>query len=217
MSRGKSVAVPNPGGSSPVTPVGTNEAEIQTARETIESVVVAVVLAFLFRAFVAEAFVIPTGSMAPTLQGRHLDVYCDQCGERYQTGASSENFPTKSHDFVLVDDSTCPVCHFTMKLDRSDPGTFFLWRGNRDAFNGDRILVSKFAYQLAEPERWDVIVFKYPGNAKQNYIKRLVGLPGETLWIQHGDVFVWSPEERKKPESQRRRRIARKGCRPLRR
>ena len=42
-------------------------------RETIESVVIAFVLAFLFRTFEAEAFVIPTGSMAPTLMGRHKD------------------------------------------------------------------------------------------------------------------------------------------------
>jgi len=43
-------------------------------RETIESIVIAFVLAFLFRTFEAEAFVIPTGSMAPTLMGRHKDV-----------------------------------------------------------------------------------------------------------------------------------------------
>ena len=54
----------------------------QAARETVESIVVAVILAFLFRAFIAEAFVIPTGSMAPTLQGRHMDVRCIECGYR---------------------------------------------------------------------------------------------------------------------------------------
>jgi signal peptidase I len=43
---------------------------------------------------------------------------------------------------------------------------------------------------LTDPERWDVIVFKYPGNPKQNYIKRLVGLPNETLTIRHGDVYM---------------------------
>ena len=42
----------------------------ENGRETFESIVVAFVLAFLFRAFEAEAFVIPTGSMAPTLYGR---------------------------------------------------------------------------------------------------------------------------------------------------
>ena len=51
-------------------------------------------------------------------------------------------------------------------------------------------MVGKFAYEFDEPERWDVIVFKYPGEAKMNYIKRLVGLPNEDLYLQGGDVFV---------------------------
>ena len=59
-------------------------------RETIESIVIAFVLAFLFRTFEAEAFVIPTGSMAPTLMGRHKDVDCPQCGYRYKVGSSEE-------------------------------------------------------------------------------------------------------------------------------
>ena len=42
-------------------------------RDTIESIVFAFILAFLFRTFEAEAFVIPTGSMAPTLYGRHKE------------------------------------------------------------------------------------------------------------------------------------------------
>ena len=62
-----------------------------SVRETVESVVIAVILAFLFRGFVAEAFVIPTGSMAPTLQGRHIDFRCPQCDFRFLTGASLEN------------------------------------------------------------------------------------------------------------------------------
>ncbi len=59
-------------------------------RETVESIAVAFVLAFLFRTFEAEAFVIPTGSMAPTLQGRHKDLVCPECGFRYRVSASSE-------------------------------------------------------------------------------------------------------------------------------
>jgi len=61
---------------------------------------------------------------------------------------------------------------------------------NQQSFNGDRILVSKFAYEIGDPQRWDVIVFKFPGNAKQNYIKRLIGLPNETLWIRHGNIYA---------------------------
>ena len=62
-------------------------------REIVESVAIAFVLAFLFRTFEAEAFVIPTGSMAPTLMGRHKDVECPQCGNRYQASASHEDTP----------------------------------------------------------------------------------------------------------------------------
>ncbi|MEE3368262.1 MAG: signal peptidase I [Planctomycetota bacterium] len=149
-------------------------------RETVESLVVAIVLAFLFRGFVAEAFVIPTGSMATTLFGRHNDVQCPECDYWYQTGASAENEDRRSGEVLAT---TCPICRFRMELDKSH-------EPNHRSFDGDRILVSKFDYDLAEPSRWDVFVFKYPANAKQNYIKRLVGLPNEELKIRHGDVYT---------------------------
>ncbi len=151
----------------------------QATRETVESVVIAVILAFLFRGFVAEAFVIPTGSMAPTLMGRHMDVTCPQCQYSYRTGATEENDRYRG----VVETTFCPMCRFPLQLDR-------VRNPNQRSFTGDRILVSKFAYELEDPQRWDVIVFKYPGNAKQNYIKRLVGLPKELVRIRHGDIFV---------------------------
>lgn len=152
-----------------------------STRETVESIAVAVILAFLFRGFVAEAFVIPTGSMAPTLQGNHKDVVCEQCGHAYQAGASVENDDHSDPDVVVA--TTCPICRFKMELD---------WdrNPNQRTFTGDRILVSKFSYEITDPERWDVIVFKFPNNAKQNYIKRLIGLPNEVVRIQHGDIYV---------------------------
>jgi signal peptidase I len=153
-------------------------------RETIESIVVAVMLALMFRAYEAEAFVIPTGSMAPTLEGRHLDTVCDKCGYEYLTGASSEN-PERKSGFVF--ETTCPICRYEQPHDRNLDSFF---KSNEDSFNGDRILVSKFAYDFSEPKRWDVIVFKFPGNPKQNYIKRLIGLPGETVKIINGDIYV---------------------------
>ncbi len=164
-------------------------------RETIESIAMAIILAFLFRAFVAEAFVIPTGSMAPTLMGQHKDVECPKCHFRYRAGASVEieerarpgsldpegMAPLSSHRLVIA--TMCPLCRYQMTLD-------LFSNVNHETFVGDRILVSKFVYDFTGPSRWDVIVFKYPFDAKENYIKRLVGLPGETLWIRHGDVFA---------------------------
>jgi hypothetical protein len=50
--------------------------------------------------------------------------------------------------------------------------------------------VNKYGLDFSEPERWDVIVFKFPGDGNMNYIKRLVGLPGEQLQLYQGDVFI---------------------------
>jgi len=164
----------------------------QAARETVESIVMAIVLAFLFRAFVAEAFVIPTGSMAPTLMGQHKDIVCPMCHFEYRVGASIEidnQAVPGPRGTVLVPRqgtvvaTTCPLCRYRMKLDLTHDA-------DHSTFVGDRILVSKFLYDFSSPKRWDVIVFKFPFNAKENYIKRLVGLPGETLRIFHGDIYV---------------------------
>lgn len=165
-------------------------------RETVEAFVVAFILALLFRAFIAEAFVIPTGSMAPTLMGAHKDLACSRCEQPFRVGASLERRGPVTEAAVVG--GICPNCRYTNVLDLAD-------EPNHETFSGDRILVSKFAYTLSDPERWDVIVFKFPGNPKQNYIKRLVGLPEETLTIRHGDVYV-----RPTGDDQARSRILRK-------
>jgi len=156
-------------------------------RELVESLVAALVLAFLIRTFEAEAFVIPTGSMAPTLMGRHKDVVCPKCGYPFQVSASSEVDPhTNKLKNEEVFAGTCSMCGFTM--DMSSPEV--LRKEDTASFKGDRILVAKFPYHFVEPKRWDIAVFMYPGGAKTNYIKRLVGLPGETIRISHGDIWV---------------------------
>ena len=82
-----------------------------------------------------------------------------------------------------VTDVTCPLCRTTTNVDpRTPEGRQF------PTYGGDRILVSKFTFDFNDPHRWDVTVFKYPGEAQTNYIKRLVGLPGETVRIRHGDL-----------------------------
>ncbi|MHC5019189.1 MAG: signal peptidase I [Planctomycetota bacterium] len=63
--------------------------------------------------------------------------------------------------------------------------------------SGDRILVNKVGYFFTEPTRWDVCVFKYPLNRSRNYIKRVVGLPGDQLDIRGGDIWVREEIQRK--------------------
>lgn len=56
--------------------------------------------------------------------------------------------------------------------------------------NGEYLVVEKVGYRLHEPNRGDVVVLKYPNNPAINYIKRLIGLPGDTIKINDGKVFV---------------------------
>ncbi len=55
---------------------------------------------------------------------------------------------------------------------------------------GELLLVNKLAYKLGQPRHGDVIVFHYPGNPSEDYIKRLIGLPGDNIQIQGGLVYI---------------------------
>ncbi len=155
-------------------------------RDTAEAIVVAFILALVVRGFEAQAFVIPTGSMAPTLMGRHKEVACPQCGFIYAVNASEEVEPRSvAH---AVGSGLCVNCRY------QDTEL-----GDKPSFKGDRILVMMFPYDLpflpgsGPPERWDVVVFRYPEEPEVSYIKRLAGLPGEVIRIAHGDVYVKAP------------------------
>ena len=54
----------------------------------------------------------------------------------------------------------------------------------------DRIIGLMFTYRFREPQRYDVIIFKYPEDPSKNFVKRLIGLPGETVKIRGGQVFI---------------------------
>lgn len=56
--------------------------------------------------------------------------------------------------------------------------------------DGEFVLIYKLAYKLGEPRMGDVIVFHYPRDPDQEYIKRVVGLPGDTIDILNGMVYV---------------------------
>src|SRR5215831_7249975 len=80
-------------------------------REIVETVVFVVVLVLLLKAFVAEAFVIPTGSMAETLYGYQKLVTCPKCGYDFPVNCSCEVDPQQGPPTPVVA-CTCPNCRY---------------------------------------------------------------------------------------------------------
>ncbi|HEY4486981.1 MAG TPA: signal peptidase I [Candidatus Paceibacterota bacterium] len=56
--------------------------------------------------------------------------------------------------------------------------------------NGEYLIVDQLTYRFQEPERGDVIVFRFPNNPSQFFIKRVIGLPGETVRLENGKLFI---------------------------
>ncbi len=236
-------------------------------REIIETVVFVVVLVLLLKSFTAEAFVIPTGSMAETLYGYQKWVTCPQCDFEFPVNCSSE---VEDRPPTMIRGCVCPNCQYEIAFTytkfgsladiqgdeifievapkdiqnfRVDPQTTITVDGhevqsldrireakqirvicqvgdrdyrargveaitkgslpelekpyNPSCNTGDRVLVAKHLSEihLLDLKRFDVVVFKFPEGPQQNYearnyIKRLIGLPGESIGIYHGDLYV---------------------------
>lgn len=131
---------------------------------------------FVVKPYVLEAFVVPTNSMAPTIIGWHHTGTCSHCGGALVTTGSAPD-----SDFVAPAEDpnrpgTCATC-----------GKFGKSSGPYSELQApDRILVNK----LRKPQRWDVIEFRFPPNPDRKYVARLVGLPGETVFIEDGSIWV---------------------------
>lgn len=158
-------------------------------RESLETVVFVVVLVFLLKQFVVEAFVIPTGSMAESLYGYQKVIKCAECGFDFPLNSSREveGDPQLGGERRMIHGYCCPNCRYKYSFKQHELG-----KGNG---SGDRVLVHKAQYHKFPPERGDVVVFKYPDKPQkdfgaQNYIKRLWGLGGETIAIWKGDLYT---------------------------
>ena len=154
--------------------------------DTVQGLLVAFVVAMVFRGFVLEGFVIPTGSMAPTLKGQHVRMRGENTGYAYDADAGP-----------LFESGAAPTSRaplFDPMLTRQFPsGEADVGQLRAQSVGGDRVLTLKYIPYVFPPRRWDVPVFKNPpdpvGDA-QNYIKRLVGLSNESLVLADGDVFT---------------------------
>ena len=136
-------------------------------RRIIEWTVLAVILAVAVRTFCGQWQVVVSASMADTLVGPHYEVTCADCGYAFQCDA----------DPPLLVRAVCPNCGYANER-----------LGEIAA--GDQLWVDRAAFYWHAPERWDVVVFHSPDAAGEPTVKRIVGLPGETIEVRDGEVFA---------------------------
>jgi len=208
------------------------ENESSWVRENVEAIIIAIVLALIIRQFAMEAFVIPTGSMAPTLYGEHMEMVCPNCGRHFAIDTPNKSGNGETFERAYIATLECPRCKSKGHTCLYDPGSYSentealctecanRWTvkypdsgrtmiakrisarcpncsyeferdiGPSDISGGHKILVNKATLMTRPAARWDVIVFKFPEDTTKNYIKRLIGLPGERILIKGGDVYI---------------------------
>lgn len=171
----------------------------ETTYEQIGGFVAFFILLLITKTFFLQLYEIPTGSMADTLRGEHAMTACSNCGFEFAVGPDVTPRgplpPTFAH---------CVNCRTLFRNPERPPpqGVQPQEFGRLPALpmpmrGGDRIIVHGWAYEFPfkwldslSPQRWDVVVFKFPTEPNTNYIKRLIGLPGETIEMIDGDIFA---------------------------
>lgn len=145
-------------------------------RQVLEVVALLGIAVSVFRTFAAEGYMISTGSMAPTLLGYHKQVTCPDCGFEFAFGISVNEKTGKQKSPGYAQ---CPHCGLgPIDVKQLPP------------IEGDQLLVHKNTFDLRDPRRWEVVIFRNPRNLSQAYVKRVVGLPGETVLLEDGNVII---------------------------
>lgn len=188
-------------------------------RENIEVIVVAVAVAMAFRAYFIQPFKIPTSSMFPTLHGikynhspttpslfDHWPLKLGKWmlfGEWYSELRAAQTGPTRlvqdrqGRQFILVNQAQHEIFP-GMKLEITPGQSVYqgqlLASGIRTA--GDHIFVNRLIWHFRQPRRGEIMVFKTTGithpqiKKNEHYVKRMVGLPNESLQIVPPDLMI---------------------------
>lgn len=139
-------------------------------RVLVENLIRIAIVLIAARAFFVEPISVETSSMAPHLLGVHGVAVCPKCDQEILWGT----------DLVPLDVASveCPRC--------AAEQTEFQ---DRVAVNGDRLLVNRNAYLFRAPRRWEIVALTDPESPNRQLVKRIAGLPGETISIRDGDLF----------------------------
>ena len=155
-------------------------------RGLLELIACTAISVSLLKGFLVEGFLISTGSMAPHLLGFHKRVSCPDCGFEFARGTDLDGPPTRPGV------ATCINCGRT-GIDVS------LVPRNE----GDQLLVHKLPWLFSDVDRWEPMVFRRPDQATTAFVKRVVGLPGESVQIIDGNIHADGKICRKTLQQQR--------------
>ncbi|MBX7073470.1 MAG: S26 family signal peptidase [Pirellulales bacterium] len=142
-------------------------------RAIVELAIGAAIAATLTTTWLVVGYRVPSGSMAPAVLGVHRRVACADCGLPLAIGGGAEDqLPS------LGARAICPNCGGATPID--------------DLPNcaGDRLIAWPSAYLLRPPRRWQMTLCRDPDDATRTLLKRVVGLPGETIELRGGDALV---------------------------
>jgi signal peptidase I len=174
-------------------------------RALVDAILCLYIAVIIFRTFELEGYIISTGSMAPSLLGFHKRVVCPSCGYPFAVGiavnATGAAADTTGHEFARDARShrgevRCPNC-----------GQDAIDIGSLPPNYGDQLLVQKNAYEFRRPRRWEVVVLNGPLHPTPPFVKRIVGLPNESVQIIDGDIYADGRICRKDLDQQRAVRI----------
>ena len=147
---------------------------MHTFRPAIHWFVGTLILALVLRTWLVIGLIEPVtvagSSMAPHLRGSFATALCPECHGSIDVAAE---YATVG---VQID---CPQC-----------GATNIPRAAFSRKMGDRLLIDRSAFALRRPRRWEVVVLHAPYGDGQLCIKRVAGLPGETVELRNGDVWI---------------------------
>ncbi len=165
----------------------------------MELAIAFVIAVMMLRGFLLEGYLISTGSMAPGLRGFHKQLKCPSCQYEFAFGINfdeSVDAPSESENRLSEHYATCPNCGQANINAKAAPAAY-----------GDQLLVHKGVFDFRRPRRWETVVFFNPASPGEAYVKRVVGLPEETLQVLDGDLFIEGEIARKDLATQRDMRI----------
>ena len=115
---------------------------------------------------------------------------CLKFGSYSLDGVKSPGFNTSPTTIIAVFVIAFLLGHFVYINARVPSGSM-----EETIMTGDRVFGNRLAYIKDDPERFDIVIFKYPDDPSQLFVKRVIGLPGETVNIVDGKVYINDSEE----------------------